>query len=308
MTMRKLLGHDLLVRDSYISTQVNYNNSSHEHTHDFYEFFYVVHGSVTHVINGENDKMEIGDLRFMVPGKFHAVISNNQSVQRDILIDNTFFEQVCQILSFSDKTLQTHVIDKKVKVSISEVTEIERLLNDFSKDTNIQKKRCLAMEVVSKLLSKFFSVQQTPSEYNAYPEIIKTILALFTTPEALGKNITQIIKHKGYSPIYISRLFKKHVGITISDYMKDIRLSHTAFYLENTNYSLQQICNLVGLDNLSYLNKIFKEKYGTTPIKYRKMTDKESVNPIRPNKRLKELKPLKDSKHDQHALHIVNED
>jgi YesN/AraC family two-component response regulator len=84
-----------------------------------------------------------------------------------------------------------------------------------------------------------------------------------------------MVKRFGYSPIYISRLFKKYVGVTLSDYLKEIRLSHTAYYLENTNYSLQQICNLVGLDNLSYLNKIFKEKYGTTPIKYRKMAIKK---------------------------------
>lgn len=307
MSMRKLLGHDLLIRDSYISTQVNYNNTSHEHTHDFYEFFYVIHGSVTQVIDGENDSLEIGDLRFIVPGKFHSVIKNKQSVQRDILIDNTFFEQVCHILTLNEKVLLTQFAEKKVKITLNEITELERLLNSFSKDTNIQKKRCLAMEIVAKLLSKFFTISQPHVENNAYPEIIKTILALFTTPEALGKNITHIIKNKGYSPIYISRLFKKHVGCTISDYMKDIRLSHTAFYLENTNYSLQQICNLVGLDNLSYLNKIFKEKYGTTPIKYRKMADKDSVNPLTTTSRRKELVPLKDAKHDQGATHILKD-
>jgi AraC-like DNA-binding protein len=80
--------------------------------------------------------------------------------------------------------------------------------------------------------------------------------------------------------------------------MKDVRLSHVAYYLENTNYSLQQICNLVGLDNLSYLNKIFKQKYGITPIKYRKLNNKESINPLSKAKK-HELEPLKDSKHEQ---------
>ena len=304
--MRKLTGHDLLIRDSNLSTQTTYNNSSHEHTHDFYEFFYIIQGAVIHKTSGKSETLTMGDIRLMIPGESHAVSKKEQCVQRDIIIDKTFFEQVCQFLFLSESTVKNIFFGKAVHVGIEEITEIERLLANFAQEVNIHKKRCIALEIVANLLSKFCDSETKKFSTSAsYPDVIKNILSSFTKPEHLGKTINRTVKMLGYSPIYISRLFKKHVGITLSDYLKDIRLSHTAYYLENTNYSLQQICNLVGLDNLSYLNKIFKEKYGTTPIKYRKIAHKEQYNPLYSTPLLskKEIEPLKDSKNNQHAVH-----
>ena len=304
--MRKLTGHDLLIKDSSISTQTTHNNISHNHTHDFYEFFYVIQGSVVHRLEEKPELLGIGDLRFIIPGVYHSVSRNEQAVQRDVLVDKTFFEQVCQFLFLSESTVNNIFFGKCVQLTIEEITDLERLLTNFSQEINIQKKRCIALEIVANLLSKFCETETKKFLPNTtYPDVIKTILTSFTKPEHLGKTINETVKRLGYSPIYISRLFKKHVGITLSEYLKDIRLSHTAYYLENTNYSLQQICNLVGLDNLSYLNKIFKEKYGTTPIKYRKMANKEAVNPHKNQNHILHSpeESLKDSKNDQNASH-----
>jgi YesN/AraC family two-component response regulator len=249
-------------------------------------------------------------MRLLLPGEKHSFKKSDHNVQRDVMVDSAFFEEVCKFLFASPQSLKNIVYGKLVCMSIQEITEIERLLNDFSQETNIHKKRCMSLELVCKLLSKFCSTSNKSSNYSAsYPDVIKNILTSLTKPEHLGKTINDMVTHLGYSPIYISRLFKKHVGITFSEYLKDIRISNTAYYLENTNYSLQQICNLVGLDNLSYLNKIFKQKYGTTPIKYRKMAHKELYNPLYSTQPAQKatLQPLKDSKNDQHATHITQE-
>ena len=275
-----------------------YNNRAHNHSHDFYEFFYVISGEVSHIMQKQTEVLSAGDLRFMPIGTRHEIVPTKNSVQRDVLIDKSFFDSICQLLFMNEKILIENFHAKKVRLTIHEVTEFERILTDFAKQGNVQKKQCIALELVAKLMSKFQDSLTPSDEATSYPDIIKKILASLSLPENLGKKVTKLIAKFGYSPIYISRLFKRYVGVTISDYMKDVRLSHAAYYLENTNYSLQQICNLVGLDNLSYLNKIFKQKYGTTPIKYRKLNNKDSINPLVKAKK-NELEPLKDSKHDQ---------
>ncbi len=277
-----------------------YNNTAHNHSHDFYEFFYVISGEVSHTSQKETEILSPGDLRFMSIGSRHELKPVKNSVQRDVLINKSFFEGICQLLFLNEKVLAESFLKKKVRLTISEVTEFERILTDFSKQSNVQKKQCIALELVAKFMSKFQESLTPSDEGSSYPDVIKKILASLSLPENLGKKVNKLIAKYGYSPIYISRLFKRYVGVTISDYMKDVRLSHAAYYLENTNYSLQQICNLVGLDNLSYLNKIFKQKYGTTPIKYRKLNNKDSINPLARAKK-HELEPLKDSKHEQSA-------
>ena len=296
--MITLQGHDFILKDTHISTQIMYNNTAHNHSHDFYEFFYVISGAVSHTSQKQTEVLSAGDLRFMSIGSRHELKPIKNSVQRDVLIDRAFFEGICQLLFMNEKLLTENFHKKKVRLSITEVTEFERILTDFSKQANVQKKQCIALELVAKFMSKFHDSLTSSDEGTSYPDVIKKILASLSTPENLGKKVNTLISRFGYSPIYISRLFKRYVGVTISDYMKDVRLSHAAYYLENTNYSLQQICNLVGLDNLSYLNKIFKQKYGTTPIKYRKLNNKDSINPLAKAKK-HELEPLKDSKHEQ---------
>ena len=296
--MINLQGYNLILKDTHISTQILYNNAAQNHSHDFYEFFYVISGEVAHTSQKQTEVLSPGDLRFMNIGSRHELKPIKNSVQRDVLIDKTFFEGICHLLLMNEKLLTENFNKKKVRLSITEVTEFERILTDFSKQADIQKKQCIALELVAKFMSKFHESLTSSDEGTSYPDVIKKILASLSSPENLGKKVNKLISRFGYSPIYISRLFKRYVGVTISDYMKDIRLSHVAYYLENTNYSLQQICNLVGLDNLSYLNKIFKQKYGITPIKYRKLNNKESINPLSKAKK-HELEPLKDSKHEQ---------
>ena len=94
---------------------------------------------------------------------------------------------------------------------------------------------------------------------------------LLPLAEALYKGgIRLILSELKYSNSYVCHIFKRHMGITLSDYIKNVRLDHVAYYLKTTEYSLKEICDLVGIESLSYANKIFKEKYKTTPIAYRK--------------------------------------
>ena len=42
--------------------------------------------------------------------------------------------------------------------------------------------------------------------------------------------------------------------------------------LQSSDSSVLNIAAEVGFDNLSYFNRAFKEKFGVTPLKYRKLT------------------------------------
>jgi len=88
-----------------------------------------------------------------------------------------------------------------------------------------------------------------------------------------------------YSESYVSHRFKFHWGVTFSQYPKDTRLKYIEYYLKTTNYSLKNIADLVGIESLSYLNRIFKEKYNVTPLKYRKLYANPSPNPSKINQK-----------------------
>ena len=114
------------------------------------------------------------------------------------------------------------------------------------------------------------------------PSLIKKIISLLNTTDGIFYGIPSVINQYNYSPIYLSRIFKKYMGITMSDYLKNVRLNYAELYLQTTSLTLEEITEQIGLQSTSYLNKIFKEKHGTTPNKYRNLYRKTVANANQP--------------------------
>lgn len=72
------------------------------------------------------------------------------------------------------------------------------------------------------------------------------------------------------NPEYFCRFFKKNMGTTFLDYVNEVRMSHIYLDLLNTNLSITQILETHGFTNYKLFMKLFREKYGCTPIKKRK--------------------------------------
>lgn len=69
---------------------------------------------------------------------------------------------------------------------------------------------------------------------------------------------------------YISDLFKKETGSTISYYIHYQRMRHAAHLLRNTQSSISSIAQSVGIYDVNYFSRLFKRYMGQSPSKYRK--------------------------------------
>jgi AraC-like DNA-binding protein len=67
-----------------------------------------------------------------------------------------------------------------------------------------------------------------------------------------------------------SRLIKKWTGMTFVNILNEIRVAHATKMLINSTDTISEIAYQCGFNNLSYFNKIFKEKKKVGPKQYRK--------------------------------------
>lgn len=241
----------------------NINYGPHKHSH--YEFIIVYSGSIEHYIETV-DNMEIlsvGDIRLVPPQTAHSIKCQKESIHRDILISEKFFEEIA-ILSNVNK----NSIYSKNTLTITDLLDLNRKIIKFNSTHDLAQKRLISIEIFSFLLSIIFFPQIIPVK-NKYPPIVNKLLNYFDRPQYLQLSLNKIIEHENYSPIYVSTLFKKHLNTTPTQYLKAKRLEYICYYLKTTSYTLEKICQLVGLDNLSYLHKIFKKEFNMSPSEYR---------------------------------------
>jgi len=79
------------------------------------------------------------------------------------------------------------------------------------------------------------------------------------------------IAHSVYrNPAYLSRLFRKETGLSLSDYIAMVRIERAKRYLIDTNDKVSHIAESVGYVHFSYFAKLFKKMTSMSPQEYRK--------------------------------------
>ncbi|WP_209445844.1 helix-turn-helix domain-containing protein [Paenibacillus etheri] len=75
------------------------------------------------------------------------------------------------------------------------------------------------------------------------------------------------------TPSYLSKLFKQETGLTLTDYITEIRLRKAKHLLKNVpDLKIHEIGSEVGYGDPAYFNKLFKHVVGVTPNEYKRIS------------------------------------
>ena len=105
--------------------------------------------------------------------------------------------------------------------------------------------------------------------YSGQSEVISKALLFIYSNYMNRLSLTDIAKAIHINSSYLSALFKKEMGSTITSYIQNLRLEKATKKLSNTNLSVTEISLACGFENPSYFTKLYKEKYGKTPRQHR---------------------------------------
>ena len=82
-------------------------------------------------------------------------------------------------------------------------------------------------------------------------------------------SLTEIAEALHYDLCWLSREIKRRTGKNFKELLQEKRLTQAAYFLKHTRLHVDEIGEAVGYSNLSYFHRIFQEKFGVTPKKYR---------------------------------------
>jgi AraC-like DNA-binding protein len=108
----------------------------------------------------------------------------------------------------------------------------------------------------------------------------KNLLLHFIATEYANSELSLDIASStlGINRTKINDLLKEELGITFSVYLNKLRLTEAARLLSETKQAnISEIAYLVGYNNVTYFNKLFKQEYGVAPKIFKTLSQSETT-------------------------------
>ncbi|OGF44617.1 MAG: hypothetical protein A2452_07230 [Candidatus Firestonebacteria bacterium RIFOXYC2_FULL_39_67] len=250
-----------------------------KHTHEHFEFFYVVSGTSKHILEKKEETLRAGNIILMTPEVAHAFENSSP----DFMICNCIF---------LPSLLETH---KNLLADIKgflELFYVETEKEGF-KTVSLTGRADVKVRVI--LEDMLFEYEKKPEGYRtAIKVMLADLLVTVTRAYSKGKkgkrgrklaealfyidtnylrslDLAQIAEKKaGVTKEYFCDIFKRITGKTFTEYVNSLRVEHAVRLLLSTSMKASEIALESGFNDISYFNRVFKEQKGISPQALRK--------------------------------------
>ncbi len=286
--LKKYYFRDFAKRNGFISVNESFDNQGYEeHTHDFFEIVYIKKGQGSYRENNKRKDLCWGDVILVTPRDRHSL----QPTTGDFAWINCLFlpsqlyqalDEDCtaaQMLSlpcFPGGTIPDDMLSDGILIQ-RKYQEFQGLMLDMLREYYRAKQgfedvlQALLHILLIKIKRNIKEIRLNGSQDCSAESFIRLVDRFL--PESSGLppfDLSLVAQAAGLTPKYFSEAFKKKVGVTFSEYVRNKRLEMAAYMLVSGTANVKSIMEYVGYSDYKTFYKLFKRKYSMTPAAYRK--------------------------------------
>ncbi len=224
------------------------------HTHDFYEFEYVLEGEAECRIDETVYQLKAHDLVFVTPSNLHTYNAGGAAVKLiHLQFDSAFINPVFDL--------------SEVKAGVfPEQQLLERLFYDLYEEWNRRDQYFEAAlhNAVEKILT-YFLRETALTGKESVSESMHAARRYIRQHFREDITLQSMCKKYGYSPSYFSRRFKAETGMGFVEYLTEVRLEYADRLLRTYGLSVNDACYESGFGDVRSFRRSYTAKYGMPP-------------------------------------------
>jgi len=145
---------------------------------------------------------------------------------------------------------------------------IDKISSSFAKKIEMQTSE-IGISMLFKEMARKYALTVKNHSLKGYSKMVRRVMIQVDTDLASDLSLSAQAKLLDVNPNYLSTVFKKETGHTLTEYVTGKRIEHAVFLLNSTNMQIQTIAQYCGIPDICYFTKTFKKLIGKTPTEYR---------------------------------------
>lgn len=145
---------------------------------------------------------------------------------------------------------------------------IDQISSTFAKEIEASASPETLSALGPKMVRHYCQIVQDFSQ-KGHSHLISKLLILVESDLTADLSLSALARQLNVNSSYLSALFKKEVGTTLTEYVSRRRVNHAIFLLETTSLQIQAIAQQCGIPDVNYFTRTFKKYAGATPKEYR---------------------------------------
>lgn len=268
-----------VIRDEEYSMQFR-------HFHDSYELYFLLEGERYYFIDKETYRVNKGTVVLVKRNQIHKTSMARDSYHDRILVQ--IREEVFDPFLTANGLFRVGDLFERnygvMAIRPEDWTILERGLLEIREEMHSKRENYQVMVKLkmAEILLLLYRYRQTASfvkenrqvrtvrtaKYQKVHEVADYLINCCETKESLDELAARFYISKSY----ICRIFKEVTGFTINEYQNISRIQRGRHLLLHSDYSITEIAEQLGYENITYFERVFKKYTGLTPLKYRKKT------------------------------------
>lgn len=251
-----------------------------KHWHSSIEIFYVFTGRVSLWVNSEKYELCNDNLIVININEIHSAqnLENGNGVLLQIPYEfvKIYYPNIDSISFICNSVLETNNSEKYSKLK-NILKEIDNVYNE-GKEGYVLKSYSLLFDILFELVTNFSKSRPDKESIKSKKNLdrLTKIIEHIKDNKKSDLSLDMVAEKFNLTPQYLSKYFKKYMGISYIKYLNSLRLESAYKELVNTDLSITHIAIENGFPDTKAFTKIFKEVYGVNPREYRRILDEKN--------------------------------